>query len=301
MLHPETALPDEVLAREIEPVVEKLYDRHLENARQWYPHQLTPWSKGKDYVPGEAWDPEAYPLPNGVRSAIFVNLLTEDNLPYYFNTINSMSNQEVWRAWTKRWTAEEDRHSTVIRNWVEIMQPIDPKQLEDARMIQVSTGQVPHPPNLMEGIAYVSFQELATQVAHRNTGWHLLDEDGKKIMGRVAGDETLHHRFYRDLGAALFKIDPSAMMVAVDKQIRGFAMPGTGIPNFKEHTVAIAKEGIYDAPQFKAKVVEPTLEHWGITTIADSDLNDAGLRARDRIDKRLQALGRSSLVLQSKS
>ena len=78
---------------------------------------------------------------------------------------------------------------------------------------------------------------LATQVAHRNTG-QSLDRTlrGKRIMSQIAGDEGLHHAFYRDLAAAAIERDPSFMVVAIYRQLRSFQMPGTGIPGFAEHS-----------------------------------------------------------------
>jgi hypothetical protein len=44
-------------------------------------------------------------LPDPVRSALFVNLLTEDNLPYYFQTIDRMFGDDgVWREWSHRFS-----------------------------------------------------------------------------------------------------------------------------------------------------------------------------------------------------
>ena len=75
---------------ELEPVAEKLLNRHFEKTKEWHPHALVPWSRGEDFEPGYEWSPEEAALPAEVRSALFVNLLTEDNLPYYFRDIERM-------------------------------------------------------------------------------------------------------------------------------------------------------------------------------------------------------------------
>lgn len=289
------SIPHEELARELAPVVVKLHERHLANAAQWYPHELAPWSLGSDYEPHEVWTPDQYPAADGVRSAIFVNLLTEDNLPYYTNTLSDLFGKEhPFNDWIGRWTAEENRHSTALRTWVDIRRPLDPWQLEDARMAQMTKGEVPKPPDPIQAIAYVSFQELATQVAHRNTARQLPSHDshGRRIMGRIAGDEALHYRFYKDMGAAIFEIDPSAMMIAVARQLRSFAMPGTGIIDFKMHQTAIAEAGIYDVAKFKTNVVEPTLESWELWD--RKGLSHDAQRALSSIDLRLRALGHAA-------
>src|SRR6478609_10567201 len=193
------------LLRELEPTVEQLMERHLSTTREWFPHEHIPYSRGRDYVSGEAWCEESADLGGGtideaVRSSLIVNLLTEDNLPYYFRTIErALGDDGAWGAWSKRWTAEEGRHSMAIYGYLMVTRAVDPVELERCRMHQVSTGQVPEPPTPVDVIAYVALQELATRIAHRNTGRLLGDPAGYDVMMRVAADENLHHLFYRDL------------------------------------------------------------------------------------------------------
>src|SRR4051794_21912636 len=221
---------------------------------------MVPWSEGRDFEPGDEWDPSQAPMDEAVRSALFVNLLTEDNLPHYFRTISALYGlDDAWGAWTRRWTAEEGRHAIVIRDYLTVTRAVDPVALERARMIQVSKGEVPEPENVIDGIVYVCLQELATRVAHRNTGRLLEDRRGYEIMARVAGDENLHHVFYRALGTAALELDPSEVVLAVDRQVRGFQMPGTGIPNFSSHAKAIANVGIYDFANHHDHVLQPVI------------------------------------------
>jgi len=154
----------------------------------------------------------------------------------------------------------------VMRDWVHISRCINPTSLEEGRVVQMSTGMVPRFENLGDLIAYVAMQERATQIAHRNTGAKLPKEDkqGRNLLALIAGDETKHYMFYRDLTKAAFDLDPSTMMEAVNRQVEHFAMPGVGIPNFTKHAVRIAKEGIYGVQQFLQDVVTPVLELWDV-------------------------------------
>ena len=241
-----------------------------------------------------------YPLSEGVQSAIIVNVLTEDNLPYYTHTLMSaVEADHPLREWSRRWTAEEWRHSAAIRDWILATRAIDPYRLEDDRMVQMSKGVVPQSNSVAEMISYVSFQELATQVAHRNTG-QALDKTmrGKKIMSKVAGDEGLHHAFYRDLVLAALEIDPSTMVLAIQSELRNFKMPGTGIPGFTEHEVAIALAGIFGAQQFVDAVVKPTLECWRLFDL--EGLSEEAERARDKIDKNVAGLTRLAAAQRSR-
>ena len=56
------------LLEEITPDVERLYNRHMQAPRLWYPHEQINWGEGEDF--GEhAWAPEQYPIGDGVRIA----------------------------------------------------------------------------------------------------------------------------------------------------------------------------------------------------------------------------------------
>jgi acyl-[acyl-carrier-protein] desaturase len=258
-----------ILLRELAPVAERLYDRHDAAAKEWFPHEMVPWGLGRDFVPDEAWDPGEVPMPDGVRSALFVNLLTEDNLPYYFRTIEQMFGADsIWGLWVRRWTAEEGRHSIVIRDYLTVTRSVDPIALERARMHQVSTGITPDPGTPADGLAYVALQELATRIAHRNTGKLLEDRLGYEVMARVASDENLHFLFYRDLVTAALEVDPSTTVIALERQVRDFEMPGTGIVDFADHASAIAKAGIYDLQLHHEQILVPVvLRHWAVESL----------------------------------
>ena len=275
---------------ELEPVTAGLLDRHLAQAKEWFPHQLVPYSRGRDFEPGYEWSPEDTELSDEVRSSLFINLLTEDNLPYYFRTIEAMFGRDsAWGEWSRRWTAEEGRHSIVIRDYLTVTRSLDPVALERARMAQVACGQVPEPATPQEGLVYVALQELATRISHHNTGKVIDDPVGYEVMKRVASDENRHHLFYRDLCTAALEIDPSGMVAAIEKQVREFEMPGTGIVDFDTHARAIAKAGIYDFQIHHDQILSPVVvRHWGIENL--TGLSDAAERARDALLTRIRRI-----------
>jgi acyl-[acyl-carrier-protein] desaturase len=281
---------DAALIGELEPSVERLLERHLAGAKEWFPHELVPWSRARDFVAGETWNPDAGGCDDALRSALFVNLLTEDNLPYYTTTITSLyGNDGAWGAWVRRWTAEEGRHSIVLRDYVTVTRALDPVVLERARMAQVECGQVPRPDDPRDGLVYVALQELATRVAHLNTGKLVDDPVGRDIMKRVAADENRHYLFYRDLVDAAFQIDPSGMLLAVERQVRTFEMPGTGIREFSRHAKAIARAGIYDFQIHYEQVLVPVvLRHWKLETL--TGLSPEAERAREAVLHRIERI-----------
>ncbi|MFZ9325309.1 MAG: acyl-ACP desaturase, partial [Ilumatobacteraceae bacterium] len=256
--------PVELLAV-LEPTAAKLYDRHMGVAKEWFPHEYVPWSRGRDFDPERPWSPDdadfgdgEWKLPEAVRISLFVNLLTEDNLPYYTRDIHSVfGGDSAYGAWARNWTAEEGRHAIVIRDYLTVTRALDPVALERARMHQVRGAQVPAPDDLYEALAYLSMQELATRIAHRNTGKLIEDQAGQDVMLRVGNDENLHYLFYRDLATAALEVDPSSMMIGIERAVRNFAMPGTGIENFDALAKEIAKAGIYDFKIHHEQILVP--------------------------------------------
>jgi acyl-[acyl-carrier-protein] desaturase len=260
---------DRDVLSDLAPAAERLMGRHLERTKEWFPHEHVPWSRGRDFVPGER-TPNDPALPDSVQSALVVNLLTEDNLPYYTQSIGRVVGIDgVWGEWTRRWTAEEDRHSTVIRDYLCVTRSVDLIALERARMMQVSNGYEPeHVHGALDLFVYLALQELATRIAHRNTGALLDDDAGADVMARVAADENLHFLFYRDMVSEALAAYPEATVAAIERQVRTFEMPGAGIPGFDEHARRIAKAGIYDVPIHLTRILEPTvLRDWGVETL----------------------------------
>jgi acyl-[acyl-carrier-protein] desaturase len=282
------------LIEDLEPVAAKLLERHMGVAKEWFPHELVPYSRGKDFEPGRQWVPEdadfgsaGTEIDEAVRSALYLNLLTEDNLPYYFRDIDRLFGSDTaFGEWARNWTAEEGRHSIVMRDYFTVTRALDPIALERGRMMQVRGGQVPTPNDAFEALAYVSMQELATRISHRNTGKLMKDEMGTAIMSRVGNDENLHYLFYRDLTSAALELDPSSTVLGIERAVRTFAMPGLGIPNFEALSREVAKAGIYDLLIHHDQILEPVImRHWKLMEL--TGLSDEAEAARESIVKRM--------------
>jgi acyl-[acyl-carrier-protein] desaturase len=136
--------------------------------------------------------------------------------------------------------------------------------------------------------AYVSFQELATRVSHRNTGRYTEDPVAEKLLTRVAMDENLHMVFYRNIVQAALQIAPNDTMRAITDEVKSFQMPGNVIPGFLRKSVQIAKAGIYDLRIHHDDVVMPLLRQWGIFELEGLDAE--GEQARTELADALGAL-----------
>jgi acyl-[acyl-carrier-protein] desaturase len=283
--------PHAAVLTELEPVVAQNLDRHIAVAREWHPHDYVPWDEGRNFafLGGEDWSPEQSRLDESAKAAMFVNLLTEDNLPSYHREIATRFGRDgAWGQWVGRWTAEENRHGVALRDYLVVTRGVDPVALERARMDYMTSGYDSGDKSPVETLAYVSFQELATRVSHRNTGRATGDPVADKLLARIATDENLHMVFYRNLMAAAFDIDPDLAMRAVTTEVVGFEMPGATMSDFRRNSMIIAKAGIYDLRLHHDEVVAPVLRAWKV--FERTDLGPEGERAREELAEFLTGL-----------
>lgn len=281
------------LLRELNQVVEGELNRHLRVAKEWFPHDFIPWSEGRNFdgrMVGEEWSPDDAPLSDVARSALIVNLLTEDNLPSYHHEIAQIfGRDDAWGEWVHPWTAEEGRHGIAMRDYMLVKRMVDPVALERFRMTHMSTGyESAHSGELVHSLAYVSFQELATRVSHRNTGTFTADPMCEELLARIAADENLHMIFYRNLLGAALELSPNQAMAAIRDVVTGFQMPGTDIPGFQRKAVEMAVAGIYDLRIHRDDVVAPVLRFWKIWDL--EGLDETGESARQEVSDFMDTL-----------
>jgi acyl-[acyl-carrier protein] desaturase len=281
------------MLRELRPSVERGLDRHHSTATEWFPHEYIPYEMGRNFVE-EPWVPQDSSLPDIAQTALELNLLTEDNLPFY-NLANwaTFGNEDAWGEWVRQWVAEEGRHAIVLRDYLTVTRGIDPVALERGRMDMIKRGWYPEFAELgpLDGVVFTSLQELATRISHRNTGTVTEDPIAEKICSRIATDENLHYVFYRDLAAAAFQVDPSGMLLALRRQVKSFAMPGAEMPGFHAKAKAMAVAGIYNFRIHHDQVLVPVLlKHWRINDL--TDLTDEAKVARDEILAHMERLDR---------
>ena len=274
------------LIRELEPVVAVEFDRHISTTKDWYPHEYVPWSEGRNFagpLNGDAWEAKDSKLTSIAQDSLILNLLTEDNLPSYHTEIAlSMTRDGAWNSWINRWTAEEGRHSIVLRDYLMATRGVNPDELEDLRMAHMQMGyETPYEKDMLHTVSYVTFQELATRISHRNTGKISNDPICEAMLTRVSLDENLHMLFYRNLLGAAIQLEPNAAMRAITDVLTNFQMPGAGMPGWGRKSVQIALAGIYDLQLHLEDVVNPVLRAWDIFNL--TTLTGDGELARDEL------------------
>jgi acyl-[acyl-carrier-protein] desaturase len=280
---------DRNVLRELTPEAERLLNRHLQAAQDWYPHEYVPYRLGRDFD-RDPWTPDQPRLTGVAQTAFEIGLLTEDNLPSYHRLIHREfgKGNGAWMTWVGRWTAEEGRHAIVLRDYLTVTRNLDPMALEQGRMATTQRGFDFDGGSVLHSFAYVAFQELATRISHRNTGRYSDDPVADRIMVRISTDENLHMVFYRDAMAAALALAPSEGVRAIADVVLDFKMPGIGIPGFRRKAAEIAKAGIYDVRAHRDDVLLPLLTYWGVFELAG--LDPAADVARSRIATHLEEL-----------
>jgi len=276
---------------QLEAVVEENLGRHLAVAEDWMPHEYVPWSQGQNFAAlgGEPWSAGQSGLSPAARTALEVNLLTEDNLPSYHAELSRTFGRDgAWATWVNRWTAEEGRHAACIRDYLLVTRGTDPAQLERARMATLQAGYDSGGKPPIRACVYVSFQELATRVAHRNTGRCCEDPVAERLLARIAMDENLHMIFYRNLVSAALEIAPDRTVRAITDEVTGFTMPGSVIPGFARKAAQIAQAGVYDLRIHHDDVIMPLVRYWRVFEL--ENLTAEGEQARQELAAALAAL-----------
>ena len=291
--------PLEELVATVDGDVRTLMKRHFERRDDWYFHEFIPWEEGRSFV-DEPWEPSQASLSEDARTSLILNLLTEDNLPYYHSAIESrIPKDSALSEWNRRWTAEEGQHAIAMRSYLLTSRNCDPRLLEDDRMVTMSGEFELDLQNPAELFVYTAVQELATRVSHRNAGKIADDEVAFELMKRIATDENHHFMFYRDVVRAMMVHAPGVVLRAVMNVLVDFKMPGFVIPGFMRRSVSMARSGVYNLRVHHDRVVAPLLRDWGIGGITGLSGDDAEvqekvmefpaklLRQADLMDRRL--------------
>lgn len=250
--------------RELTPQIEALINRHLQERKLWFPAELL---ENEDR---EALRERARGLPREARAGLALNLLTEEGLPHFHRLIASyMGRESVWAEWNNIWTAEEDRHGCVLRDYVRDSGCLEMLPLEKLQYDYLAAGFDPDwHGDAYRLAAYTSLQEKATQYSHANLARLASKAEPRlqHILARVAADESRHYRFYRDTFALLLEADSERALRAAWAVMPKMAMPGHTIPGFNDLAEVARAAGIY-GPSDYHRIVTDLLSVWDIAAI----------------------------------
>lgn len=285
------------LLEAVAPAAQNLMDEHRARREHWYAHELVPWERGRSFIE-QPWDESQCTISPEARTSLVLNLLTEDNLPYYHSIIEKhLADHPILGEWNRLWTAEEGQHAIAIRSYLLTSRNCDPVELEDDRLATMEAGYDMDVTNPSEIFVYTAAQELATRVSHRNAGKLADDEVAYQIMSRIATDENHHFMFYRGMVTAMLKEAPSVVLPALYDVLANFRMPGVGIPNYLKRAVDMAKAGVYNLRIHHDRVLKPLLRDWNIEGLtglstAASEVQEKIIALPDTVSRRADAFDR---------
>ena len=274
----------EVLA-DLESVVAGFIEKHQLKRDLWFPSELLPAGEtDRDNAALEELRERARSLPDAVRVAITINTLTEEGLPHFHRLIaQNLGDRTFWSQWNNLWTAEEDRHGNILRDYVRDSRLLNFKALEGMQFDYLRSGFNPDwGMDPYKIFIYTSCQEKATQISHQNTG-KLAAECEPVLHGitkKIAQDESRHYAFYLNVFKEILGRDPNNALASASAIMPAIDMPGISITNFNDYADVVRRAGIYGPRDYK-EIIEHLISIWSIDVM--TTLNEIGRKAQEKI------------------
>lgn len=198
----------------------------------WQPSDLLP-----DMAAPDAFDQvrelqaAAKELPDNILVVLIGDMITEEALPTYSVWLHSYEGfdkggepRNPWGEWARKWTAEENRHGDALNRYLYLTGRVNMREVEATVQnlisdgMDIQTGADPY-----KAFTYTSFQELATQVSHKNVAAaaHAAgDTRLARLCGLIAGDEQRHARAYKLFFSKILELDPSEAILSFQEMMR---------------------------------------------------------------------------------
>ena len=263
----------------------------------WQPTDKLPdFSKENDFL--DECRKKSSLIKGPLLDILVLDVITEEALPTYMSDLNRIEgirdktgvDQSAWAKAIRSWTAEENRHGTLLYSYLLTNPHVNKRALDETihRLIRngFSPGDDGDP---YKTFVYTSFQEEATYVSHSNVGRLALKEgEGflHAISLNVAGDEKKHAKFYKSIMGEIFKNDPDAAMIAfADMMKQSIRMPAQFLGDgknprrlFRDMSIVAQKIGAYTTDDY-LKIFQDLSKEWNVEKRDVS--SDAAKAARD--------------------
>jgi acyl-[acyl-carrier-protein] desaturase len=270
---------------DLEAVVKTFMENHESKRDLWFPSEFfQAGEEDRDRRSGAELQDRARGLPDEVRVALTVNILTEEGLPHFHRLIaDNLGSRTFWSLWNKLWTAEEDRHGNILRDYVRESRILNFNVLERLQFDYLRSGFNPDwGGDPYKIFIYTTCQEKATQISHLNTGKLAADSEPLlyAIAQKIAQDESKHYTFYMQVFKEILARDPNNALVSASSIMPSIDMPGIAISNFNDYADVIRRAGIYGPRDYK-KIIETLIAIWNIDVM--TYLNEVGRKAQEKI------------------
>ena len=298
----ELALKIEVL-KDLEGPVRELMEAHERKRDVWFPSDLLsaqPETSQDEFV--QRLRAQADGIPDPVRAALALNMLTEEGLPHFHRLLAVyLGDESHWRAWNNLWTAEEDRHGQVLHDYARDTRLFDQRKIEEMQFEYLRAGFHPEwDRDPYRVFAYTTVQERATQFSHAETGRIVGEYEPRlsEVLGHVAKDEARHYAFYRSVFEMILDRDPNGALHSASFILPAIDMPGVTMPGFKELADVIRRAGIY-GPRDYLRIVQEQIRYWKIEGL--EGLNEIGRIAQEKIMGIPARLKRIAEIMETRS
>ena len=241
-------LSDDELILALEKALPEITEEHQAGAQQWNPGDWVPWDKGRNFafLGGADFEAGQESLSPTAAAGLLALLLTKDNLPSYHRVLaRHFPPFTDWRQLIGVWTAEDNRHSIVLRDYLVVTRAMDPVDAENRRRIHVVAGWK----QSSEAVAELGPMDTLAELAiHENQCVHFItklieyaeDPDLVTILEKIRTDDAAQAAMFQAYLIAGAVADQEATVLAVDKALANIERIGGDIADFDEQRDYIA-------------------------------------------------------------
>ena len=254
------------LILELEPVVERELDRHLDTQEAWYAHDYVPFDQGENFafLGGKDWDASQTSLPRHITDAIEILLIIKDNVAgYHREFVEHFLLEKKWGRWMGRWTAEEHLHAIALRNYLVVTREVDPTANEDVRVEHVMKGYRADTYSQIETLVFMAFFERSHAVFSRNLQARIEEPLLNAMVGRIVRDEERHEEFFANLVAHCLDYQREETVAAIAARAAELEVVGADIDAYADKRKAVADAGIFDENLLRTDISD-RIKAWGV-------------------------------------
>lgn len=271
-------LTQDELLYALEKAIPEIMEEHHAAAEAWNPHDWVPWDDGRNFafLGGVDFDPDQpAPLPADAAAAVLALLLTKDNMPSYHRLMAQKAS--IFGAWQQvigSWTAEDNRHSIALRDYLVVSRLVDPEVAENLRLHHITKGKLQSPVSLtdyqiLDVMALLAVHELQCVAFEEKL---LADSDNEvltAIVSRILHDDRVQAKTFTNFLNAGVDANISELVTAVDKAISEMELIGADVDNFGDLDL-IAKYNA-DASTHVASTLVADLKLQSLGGLSDKD------------------------------
>lgn len=270
----------------MEDYLDKLSAQHDSKRKHYWPAELLECGEGEDVDMSALKElrANAAGIPDVARINIAMGMLTEEGLPMFHGVwATKFPTDSAWARWLNLWTAEEDRHGNVLRDYCRDTRILNMAAYERVQFGYLRKGRnVIKQDNPYKLICYASVQERLTQLIHDATGKMAgaYEPRIKDILHLVAMDEARHHAAYAQLFGEILRRDPMGGLRTAAEILGGIDMPSDSADGFSAWAEVLHRSGAFDM-RMHIDTAERLIKMWGIADM--TDLGEQGRKYQERI------------------